>query len=75
MPVPHWEDMTIHVCVWFFFLIKRNTLIGEIEEGGIGIVDTESKFLAATASWIFRILDDKGITFRTLSDILHKTNL
>lgn len=55
--------------------IKRNTLIGEIEEGGIGIVDIESKFLAAKASWISRILDDRSITFRTLSDILDKTNL
>lgn len=55
--------------------IKRNTLICEIEEGGIGIVDIKSKFLAAKASWISRILDDRSITFRTLSDIPDKTNL
>lgn len=55
--------------------IKRNTLIGDIEEGGIGIVDIESKFLAAKASWISRILDERSITFRTLSDILDKTNI
>ena len=30
--------------------IKRKTLIGKLERGGINIVDIESKFLAAKAS-------------------------
>jgi hypothetical protein len=55
--------------------IKRNTLIGKIEEGGIGIVDIESKFLAAKASWVARIVDNKSTIHRYLSDILVKCNL
>ena len=31
--------------------IKRNTLIGPICNGGIKIVDTESKIIALKASW------------------------
>ena len=41
--------------------IKRNTLIGKVNQGGIGIVDIESKFSAAKASWIRRILDKRTI--------------
>ena len=35
--------------------IKRKTLIGKLEKGGISILDIESKFTAAKASWVKRI--------------------
>lgn len=49
--------------------IKRNTLIGKIEQGGIEIIDVERKFYAAKASWLDRI-NPESITHRTLSEIL-----
>ena len=55
--------------------IKRNTLIGKIEQGGIGIVDIESKFSAAKASWVRRILDKDTITHFTLNSLLENSNL
>lgn len=55
--------------------IKRNTLIGKIEKGGINIVDIESKFLAAKASWIKRITNKCSITYDSLNDMLHEMNI
>ena len=55
--------------------IKRNTLIGKIQQGGIGVVDIESKFYATKASWISRILDIDSVTHRTLNDILKQHNI
>ena len=39
--------------------IKRNTMIGTIEQGGIGIVDIESKLKAIKASWVEKLLNCK----------------
>ena len=39
--------------------IKRNTMIGTIEQGGIGIIDIESKLKAIKASWIGKLIDCK----------------
>ena len=36
--------------------IKRATLIGKISEGGIGVIDIESKFKAIKASWVNKLL-------------------
>ena len=36
--------------------IKRNVLIHEVENGGIGMVDIEAHFQAVKASWVERIL-------------------
>lgn len=55
--------------------IKRNTLIGKIEKGGINIVDIESKFLAAKASWIKRIINICSITYDSLNDMLHEMKI
>ena len=55
--------------------IKRNTLIGKIEYGGIGIIDVESKFNATKATWISRIINAESITHRTLKDILQPYNI
>ena len=41
--------------------IKRNTLIAQVNEGGIGIVDIMTKLKALKASWINRLLDTKCI--------------
>ena len=36
--------------------IKRNTIIGRIEEGGIGLVDIETKLKALKAAWVSIIM-------------------
>lgn len=36
--------------------IKRNTIISEVHEGRIGLVDIESKFTAMKVMWIPRLL-------------------
>lgn len=36
--------------------IKRNTLIGKIEDGGLGMIDIESSFIAAKAIWVVKLL-------------------
>lgn len=36
--------------------IKKNTIIGEVYEGGIGLVDIESKFTTLKDMWIWRLL-------------------
>ena len=36
--------------------IKRNTIIGKLNEGGIGLVDIETKFKALKAAWVPRIM-------------------
>ena len=35
--------------------IKRNTIIGHIKDGGLGITDVESKIKALKAAWVFRL--------------------
>jgi len=37
--------------------IKRNTLIAEVEDGGISMVDTMSKNMSTKASWVKRLLE------------------
>ena len=55
--------------------IKRNTLIGKIDQGGIGIVDIENKFQAVKASWIKRLVDKESITHILLNKMLKKINM
>ena len=52
--------------------IKRHTLIGNIEQGGIGIIDVESKFKAAKSSWISRIIDKSSLIHRFITQLLKK---
>ena len=47
--------------------IKRNTIIGKIEMGGIGLVDIETKLKALKAAWVTRILNSNGL----LSSYVH----
>ena len=37
--------------------IKRNTLIAEIEDDGINVIDVDSHILALKASWVSKIID------------------
>ena len=55
--------------------IKRNTLIGPVKSGGIGIVDIETKFKALKASWIPRLYKGNGSTYSFLCDILYKHSI
>lgn len=38
--------------------IKRDTIIGKIEDGGVGLVDIELKLKAIKASWVKRRVDE-----------------
>ena len=40
--------------------IKRNTLIGNVNQGGLGMIDIESQFEAIKAAWVQRIISDNG---------------
>ena len=39
--------------------VKRNTLIGDFEKGGLKMIDIESYFIALKASWVSRLTDSK----------------
>jgi hypothetical protein len=39
--------------------VKRNTLIGDFEKGGLKIIDIESYFISLKASWVSRLTDSK----------------
>ena len=52
--------------------IKRNTLIGPIRSGCIGLVDIETKLKALKASWVSRLYNDTGNIKDFLTDILCK---
>ena len=55
--------------------IKRNTLIGPVKSGGIGIVDIETTFKALKASWIQRLYNGNSNTCKFLGNFLHKRSL
>ena len=40
--------------------IKRKTLIGSIENGGVGMIDFESKIHSLKASWVQRIINNSN---------------
>ena len=39
--------------------VKRNTLIGDFEKGGLKMIDIESYFISLKASWVSRLADSK----------------
>ena len=39
--------------------LKRNTLLGDFEKGGLKMIDIESYFISLKASWIGRLADSK----------------
>ena len=55
--------------------IIRNTLIGHVLDGGIGIVDTEIKLKSLKASWIPKILKNEGILHCFLNIICVEHNI
>ena len=55
--------------------IKRNTVIGPIKDGGIGLVDLETKLKALKASWVSKLFNDTGNINNFLTDILSKHSL
>lgn len=46
-----------------FDRIKRNTLIGDITDRGLSIIDIESKFKTLKAAWIPQIVSSKDTLF------------
>lgn len=54
--------------------IKRKTLIGDIKDGGIGIVDIESKIKAIKSSWISYILNGENNLFYFLENFRLKND-
>ena len=55
--------------------IKRNTLIGHVLDGGIGIVDLETKLKSLKASWIPKILKNMGNLHCFLNSICVEHNI
>ena len=47
--------------------IKRDTIIGNVEDGGIGLVDVELKLKAIKASWTKRLVDQSCILNRIIN--------
>lgn len=54
--------------------IKRDTVIGRQEDGGIGVVDIESKFKALKAAWC-RIWIDKTCIINKIVDTTKKVRV
>ena len=54
--------------------IKRHALICSIEQGGIGIINVESKFKAAKASWISIISDKSSMIHRFITQLWKNYN-
>ena len=55
--------------------IKRNTLIGPVHVGGIGIVDIETKMNALKASWVSRILQPNSNIYNFLNSLCMNNKL
>ena len=55
--------------------IKRNTLIGPVHVGGIGIVDIETKINALKASWVSRILQPNSNIYNFLNSLCMNNNI
>ena len=55
--------------------IKRNAIIGSIDNGGIGIVDIETKMHALTESWVSRICQFKTTPMILLTVFVQRTTL
>ena len=47
--------------------IKRNTLIGQITDGEIGVVDLYSKYKSLKAAWISCLLENKGNLYELMN--------
>ena len=55
--------------------IKRNSLIAPTVEGGIGIIDIETKLKALKSSWMNRLIDKNSINRIFVNCLLNDDNL
>ena len=55
--------------------IKRNTLIGDVKSGGIGVIDIETKLKSLKAVWVSKLFKDKGIMYEIVKGYLNKINI
>ena len=54
--------------------IKRNTLIGNISDGGLAIMDIDSKLKALKAGWVIRLLNSNSTISKIFKGILPNLN-
>lgn len=55
--------------------IKRNTLIGNVLQGGLSFVDIECKIKALKASWVPRLTRNKGILYNIFESYCKLLNM
>ena len=55
--------------------IKRNVLIGTISNGGLSIVDIESKLKALKAAWVPRLLKTKSVLYNIFESYCKQMNI
>ena len=52
--------------------IKRNTLIGDVKSGGIGVIDIETKLKSLKATWVSKLFKNKCIMYDIVKGYLEK---
>ena len=55
--------------------LKRDAIIGNVEDGGIGLLDVKLKLKAIKASWTKRLVDQSCILNRIINGYLEKINI
>ena len=55
--------------------IKRNTLIGDVKSGGIGVIDIETKLKSLKAIWVSKLFKNKCIMYDIVKGYLEKVNV
>ena len=55
--------------------IKRNTLIGNIADGGIGVIDIETQIKSLKAIWVSKLLKSKNTMYDIVKGYLNKMNV
>ena len=56
-------------------IIKRNTLIGNIADGCIGVIDIETKIKSLKAIWVSKLLKSKNTMYDIVKGYLNKMNV
>ena len=80
LPVPDNFVNTVNKVLYNFLFnnhcrIKRNTLIGNLEDGGIKMIDVEASFKALKAAWVSRLLKDNLACSHVFNYYCMKLNL
>ena len=55
--------------------IKRNTLIGDVKSGGIGVIDIETKLKSLKAAWVSKLFKNNCIMYEIVKGYLDKLNV